>query len=167
VDNRHGVVTKVTSRYVVVRSLDGIDAIVPNETMVTTTVLNHSYSSKDVRLGVPVQVSYDSDVDRALQLMTEAAQREPRVLQAPNPPAAFVVRFAESGIDLELGVWLGDPENGQLNLRSALNQSIWRSFKANGIRIPFPQREMRILNPESTGALPPSAISTGSTVSRG
>ena len=167
VDNRHGVVTKVTSRYVVVRSLDGIDAIVPNETMVTTTVLNHSYSSKDVRLGVPVQVSYDSDVDRALQLMTEAAQREPRVLQAPNPPAAFVVRFAESGIDLELGVWICDPENGQLNLRSALNQSIWRSFKANGIRIPFPQREMRILNPESTGALPPGPNSTESSVSPG
>jgi small-conductance mechanosensitive channel len=59
---------------------------------------------------------------------------------------AFAVRFAESGIELELGVWIGDPENGQLDLRSALNQAIWRSFKANGIRIPFPQREMRIVN---------------------
>jgi small-conductance mechanosensitive channel len=157
VDNRHGVVTSVTSRYVVVRSLDGVDAIIPNETLVTTTVLNHSYSSKDVRLGVPVQVSYDSDVDRALQLMTAAAQREPRVLKAPNPPAAFVVRFAESGIDLELGVWIADPEKGQLDLRSALNQTIWRSFKANGIRIPFPQRELRILNPEGPSGVPTAA----------
>ena len=145
VDNRFGVVAKVTSRYVVVRSLDGVDAVVPNETLVTTTVLNHSYSSPEIRLGLPVQVSYDSDVERAMMLMEEAARAEPRVLKAPNEPAAFLVRFADNGIDLELGVWIRDPENGQLNLRSALNKAILRSFHANDIRIPFPQREVRHL----------------------
>ncbi len=145
VDNRFGVVAKLTSRYVVVRSLDGIEAVIPNETLVTTTVLNHSYSNREVRLALPVQVSYDSDVDQALKLMEEAARSEPRVLKASNEPAAFLVRFADSGIDLELGVWINDPENGQLNLRSALNKSILRSFVANGIRIPFPQREVRHL----------------------
>jgi small-conductance mechanosensitive channel len=145
VDNRFGVVAKVTSRYVVVRSLDGVEAVVPNETLVTTTVLNHSYSSPEIRLGLSVQVSYDSDVEQALTLMVEAARAEPRVLGAPNEPAAFLVRFADSGIDLELGVWIKDPENGQLNLRSALNKAILRSFVANGIRIPFPQREVRHL----------------------
>ena len=67
------------------------------------------------------------------------------MLAAPNEPAAFLVRFADNGIDLELGVWIKDPENGQLNLRSALNKAILRSFLANGIRIPFPQREVRHL----------------------
>jgi small-conductance mechanosensitive channel len=138
VDNRFGVVAKVTSRYVVVRSLDGIDAVVPNETLVTTTVLNHSYSSREIRLGLPVQVTYDSDVERALALMEEAAQAEPRVLKSPNEPAAFLVRFGEKGIDLELGIWIDDPEKGQLSLRSALNKSILRSFRANDIQIPFP-----------------------------
>jgi small-conductance mechanosensitive channel len=75
--------------------------------------------------------------------MEEAARAEPRVLGAPNDPASFLVRFGENGIDLELGVWIKDPENGQLNLRSALNKAILRSFRANGIRIPFPQREVR------------------------
>ncbi len=154
VDNRHGVVTAVTSRYVVVRSLDGVEAIVPNDTLVTTTVLNHSYTSKDIRVGIPVQVSYDSDVDLALKLMAEAAAIEPRVLKAPNPPAAFIVRFADSGIDLELGVWIRDPEQGQLNVRSTINRAIWRAFQANGIRIPYPQREMRIVNPATTAELP-------------
>ena len=156
VDNRFGVVTKVTARYVVVRSLDGIEAIVPNETLVTTTVLNHSYSSRDVRIGVPVQVGYGSDLELALQLMAEAAHGEARVLKAPDPPAAFVVRFADSGIDLELGFWIDDPENGQGNLRSAINRAIWRAFRANGISIPFPQREVRIIGgPAPVAADPP------------
>jgi small-conductance mechanosensitive channel len=154
VDNRFGVVAKVTARYVVVRGADGVDAIVPNEALVTTTVLNHSYSSREIRLAVPVQVSYDSDVPLALKLMEAAARAEPRVLGAPNEPMGYLVRFADNGIELELGVWINDPENGQLNIRSALNQSILRAFKANGIRIPFPQRELRVIaptNPASAG----------------
>jgi small-conductance mechanosensitive channel len=153
VDSRHGVVTRVTSRYVVVRSLDGVEAIVPNETLVTTTVLNHSYTSRDVRLGLPVQVAYESDLELALQLLEAAGTAHPRVTKTPNAPKAFVVRFGESGIDLELGVWILDPENGQLNLRSDLNRAIFRSFAEHGIRIPYPQRELRLLE---AGKMPPS-----------
>jgi small-conductance mechanosensitive channel len=145
VDNRFGIVSKATARYVVVRSLDGIEAIVPNETMVTTTVLNHSYTSRDIKLGVPVQISYDSDLDLAMRLMTDVALGEPRVLRQPNPPVVLVVRFAESGIDLELAVWINDPENGQGNLKSALYLGIWRAFQANVIKIPYPQREVRLV----------------------
>ncbi len=145
VDNRFGVVAKLTARYVVVRSLDGIEAVVPNETLVTTTVLNHSYTSREIRVAVPVQVSYDSDVERALALMEEAARAQPRVLKGPNEPAATVARFGESGIDLELGVWINDPENGQGNLKSALNLAILRLFRANDICIPYPRRDLNIV----------------------
>jgi len=145
VDNRFGIVSKATARYVVVRSLDGIEAIVPNETMVTTTVLNHSYTSRDIKLGVPIQISYDSDLDLAMRLMTDVALGEPRVLRQPNPPSVLVLRFAESGIDLELAVWINDPENGQGNLRSALYLAVWRAFRANDIKIPYPQREVRLV----------------------
>jgi small-conductance mechanosensitive channel len=155
VDNRFGEVSKVTARYVVVRSLDGVEAVVPNETLVTTTVLNHSYSTREIRVAVPIQVSYDSDVELALALLVEAARAEPRVLKAPNPPIAFLVQFADSGINLELGFWINDPENGQGNLKSAINLAVWRAFKAHGISIPFPQREVRIVGdlplPAGTG----------------
>ncbi len=149
VDNRTGVVSKATSRYVVVRSADGVEAIVPNETLVTTTVLNHSYTSPDIRLAVQVQVAYDSAVDKALALLVDLALREPRVLRGPLAPQAFLVGFADSGITLELGVWINDPQAGQLNLRSALNRAILREFAANGIAIPFPQREVRIVGDKS------------------
>jgi small-conductance mechanosensitive channel len=152
VDGRNGVVSRVTSRYVVVRSLDGVDAIVPNETLVTTTVLNHSYTSRDVRLALSVQVAYESDLDRALQLLESAGAAHPRVMQSPNPPKAFVVRFGDSGIELELGVWVLDPENGQLTLRSDLNRAIFRAFAEQGIRIPYPQRELRILDGANAAA---------------
>jgi small-conductance mechanosensitive channel len=152
VDNRFGVVSKATARYVVVRSLDGIEAIVPNETMVTTTVLNHSYTSRDVKVGVPIQISYDSDLDRAMRLMTDVALGEPRVLRQPNPPLVLVIRFGENGIDLELAVWINDPENGQSNLKSALYLGIWRAFQANDIKIPHPQREVRLIADSATWA---------------
>ena len=60
-------------------------------------------------------------------------------------PATCLVRFADSGIDLELGVWIADPEAGQLNLRSDINLVIWEGFKREGIEIPYPQREVRLL----------------------
>jgi small-conductance mechanosensitive channel len=145
VDNRFGIVSKATARYVVVRSLDGIEAIVPNETLVTTTVLNHSYTSREIKLGVPVQISYDSDLDLAMRLMTDVALGESRVLRQPNPPLVVILRFADNGIDLELAVWINDPENGQGNLKSALYLGIWRAFQANGIKIPYPQREVRLV----------------------
>ena len=147
VDNRFGVVTKVTSRYVVVRSLDGIEAIVPNETLVVTTVLNHSYTNRDTRVTIALQISYDSDLELAMRLMREVANTQPRVLRTPSAAEVFVVRFADSGIDLELGMWINDPEKGQLGLKSAINMGIWKAFGENGIRIPYPQREIRLIQP--------------------
>ena len=145
VDNRTGTVSVVTSRYVVVRGLDGVEAIVPNETLVTTTVLNHSYTSKDIKVGVPVQISYDSDLELAMRVMAEIAARETRVLQGPLAPVVNVLKFCDNGIELELAVWINDPEKGQGNLKTALNVAIWKAFRDNGIRIPYPQREVRII----------------------
>jgi small-conductance mechanosensitive channel len=165
VDNRFGTVSKVTSRYVVVRSLDGVEAIVPNETMVTTTVLNHSYTDKEIRIGLPVQISYDSDLDLAMKLMEQVALGQPRTLRSVSTaPLVNVVAFTDNGISLELAVWIDDPENGQGNLKSALNIGIWKAFQANGIKIPFPQREVRLLGASPgageidplAGAPPPS-----------
>ena len=149
VDGRTGVVSNATSRYVVVRSGDGVEAIVPNETVVTTTVLNHSYTSPQVRIALQVQVAYDSDVEKALALLVEIALREPRVLRDAQAPKSFLVNFADNGITLELGVWINDPHVGQLDLKSSLNRAILKEFGAHGIQIPFPQRDIRIV-----GAVP-------------
>jgi small-conductance mechanosensitive channel len=146
IDNRHGEVTRITARYLVVKGLDGTEAIIPNETAVSSTVINHSYSDRRVRLDVPIQVSYGSDVELAMRLMREAGERQPRVLKEPKP-GVILKQFGESGIDLELYLWISDPEAGRGNLRSDVYLDLWRTFKAEGIEIPFPQRDVRILGP--------------------
>jgi small-conductance mechanosensitive channel len=143
VDNKTGVVSRVTSRYVVVRGGDGLEAIVPNETLVTTTVLNHSYTSTEIRIAIQVQISYDSDLERALALLIEVALQEPRVMRGQRQPAALVLNLAESGINLELGVWISDPHI-QGGLKSALYQKTLKIFAENDIRIPYPRRDVRV-----------------------
>ena len=137
VDNRYGTIARVTSRYVVVRGMDGVESIVPNETLVTTTVLNHTYTTKDIRIAITVRVSYDSDVEKALDIMRQIAASEPRVLRTP-PPGAFVARLGETAIELELGVWINDPEAGSLDLRSSLNRKVLQAFRTHSIAIASP-----------------------------
>jgi len=144
IDGRYGEVTKLTGRYLVVKGGDGTEAIIPNETVITSVVVNHSYSDRLARVDVPIQVSYSSDVERALDIMLEAARAHPRVLRDPAP-AALLKTFADSGINLELYVWVADPEAGTGNVRSDLYIELWKSFNANNIVIPYPQRDVRIL----------------------
>src|SRR6185312_17115218 len=107
--------------------------------------------SSQIRLALQVQVAYDSDVEKALGLLTQIASREPRVLRDALAPKAFLVNFADSGITLELGVWINDPHVGQLDLKSSLNRAILKEFAANGIAIPFPQRDIRIVGTMPAG----------------
>jgi len=139
-----GEVTRITTRYTVLKALDGVEALVPNELLVGSVVQNQSYSSPQVRIALPVQVSYDSDLERAMSIMATAAKAQERVLAEPAP-AVLLREFADSGINLELGFWVADPELGTGQLRSDINLAIWREFKQAGISIPFPQREVRIL----------------------
>ncbi len=143
-DGHYGEVTRITTRYVVVRSLTGVEAIIPNDTLVTTTVLNHSYTDKNVRLAVRVQVAYGTDLPEALKLLAEVARRHPRVRREPEP-AAYIASLADSGVELELGFWISDPEGGSLNVRSDVSLALVQEFHARGVEIPFPQREVRLL----------------------
>jgi small-conductance mechanosensitive channel len=144
IDGYYGEVTRLTSRYLVLKGPDGTEAIIPNEHVITSMVINHSYTDRRVRIEVPIQVSYQSDVELALKVMEEAAREHPRVLADPAP-MAVLKSFADSGIDLELYVWILDPEAGKGNLRSDINRALWKRFAEQGIAIPFPQREIRIL----------------------
>ena len=144
VDGQHGEVTRITTRYMVVRSLAGVEAIIPNDTLVTTTVLNHSYSDRRVRLAVRVQVAYRTDLAEAMKILTDVARRNPRVLREPEPTAQ-VLQLAENGVDLELGFWIEDPEKGSSNVRSDISVELLAEFRARDIEIPYPQRAVSLL----------------------
>jgi small-conductance mechanosensitive channel len=139
-----GEVTQITTRYTVLRNTTGVESLVPNELLVGSVVQNESYTDHRVRFALQVQVSYECDVEHAMAILVQAAQTQPRVLADP-PPAALLTAFAESGINLELGFWIKDPEQGTLAIRSDINLAIWHAFQAAGIGIPYPQRELRII----------------------
>ncbi len=153
IDDRYGEVTRLNARYLVLKSLDGTEAIIPNETVVSSTVVNHSYSDTRLRIELPISVSYHSDVEQALAVMQEIARSHPRVMQDPKP-AAWLEQFGESGVDLVLYCWIADPQAGRGNLRSELYLAIWKAFREHSIEIPFPQREVRILNELAPGVRP-------------
>ena len=146
VNNFTGYVTKITSRFVVLRSPAGTEALIPNETFITDMVINESYTAKALQQNLNIQVSYDSDIARAMEIMIEAASRQERIDTGGNPPKAYLIGFGSDGIDLRLGFWVKDPENGFLGLFSAILLEIWQRFNEEGISFPFPQREVRILN---------------------
>ncbi len=132
VDKHYGVVQDLRSRYMVLSKLDGTHAIIPNESLVTTVVVNHSLTEHKGPVKIELAVSMDSPIELALQLMQEIPKQHKRILEIPAP-AARIKGFSEHGVDLTLTVWVSDPENGALGLQSALFLDIWKVFKKNNI----------------------------------
>ena len=143
-----GWVQELRGRYVVVRDRDGVDTLVPNQNLITSSFINWSYSDQRVRLKLPVMVSYEDDPEVALQLLVEATENHPRILRDP-PPVSRLISFEDNGMRLEIRFWIADPVNGVNNLRSDVNRAIWRIFRAHGVKIPVPQQETRILAPRA------------------
>lgn len=154
VDKFSGRVARINTRYTVLQGLDGIESIVPNEMLVSGVVQNSSLTSKYVWIGTRVLVSYETDLDFVLKLLEDAAAAVPRVL-AERPPSATLLNFGADGLELQLGFWIADPENGRGGVTSDVNRAIWKALKEHGISVPFPQREMRIVGPISNAAALP------------
>jgi small-conductance mechanosensitive channel len=140
-----GWVQELRGRYVVVRDRDGVDTLVPNQNLITTSFINWSYSDQRVRLKLPVMVSYDDDPEIALKLLVQATENHPRILHDPAP-VSRLISFEANGMALEIRFWIADPVNGVNNVRSDVNRAIWRIFREHGVRIPVPQQETRLLD---------------------
>jgi small-conductance mechanosensitive channel len=145
VGDRFGWVQSLHARYVVVKDRDGVETLIPNENLITSEVTNWSYTDRAVRTKIPVQISYENDPEVAMNLLIEATIDKPRILKKPEP-AARLLGFGDNGIDLELRIWINDPEEGVASVVSDVNLSIWKSFKEHNISIPFPQRDVRIVS---------------------
>lgn len=143
VGDKFGWVHELNARYIVVRNREGVDTLIPNENLITSEVINWSYQDSNVRLSIPIQISYDNDPEKAMDVMLGCAFASTRVLQTP-PPTIRLTEFADSGIELQLRVWISDPENGFAPVRTDINLAIWRAFKEAGISIPYTQRDIHI-----------------------
>ena len=142
VDNFEGRITDIRTRYTVIRSLNGREAIVPNEMLITQRVENSSLADPRVLVTTTVQVAYGTDV-RALQpLIARAVAGVPRVLADPTP-TVLLFEFAADGMTILVNFWILDPENGQGNVRSEVNFALLAVLDEQGVEIPYPQRVLR------------------------
>ncbi|WP_102223944.1 mechanosensitive ion channel family protein [Acidimangrovimonas sediminis] len=133
------------ARYVSVVTRDGKEYLIPNEDLITGQVVNWSHSNDFVRLDINFGTSYHDDPHRVRALAVEACASVPRVLTT-RPPVCHVVGFGDSSVDYILRFWISDPTGGLTNVRGAVFLALWDAFKANDISIPFPQREVRLLD---------------------
>jgi small-conductance mechanosensitive channel len=113
--------------------------------MITQSVTNHSFTDRKVVVKVGVAVGYGSDVDRVFALLLEAARRQPRILADPAP-SAWIAALGDNGIEVELATWIADPDQGQSALRGAILKDVLEAFRAEGIEIPFPARDVRVVS---------------------
>ncbi len=138
-----GRISDITTRYTVIRSLSGREAIVPNETLITTMVENLSLADTRVLVSTVVNVAYGTDVRRLRELMVETVAKVPRVAAEPAP-VTHLTAFGADGLELSTYFWILDPENGQANVRGQVNMALLDLFAAEGVEIPFPQRVVHV-----------------------
>ena len=130
-------------RYTSVITRDGIEHLIPNEELITQRVENWSFSNKLIRLRAPVGIAYDSDVRLAMKLCLEAAAMTPRVQKEPEPKVQLI-GFGDNSGNLEIRIWVDDPEAGRTNILSEVLLNVWDKFHEHGVEIPYPQRDLHL-----------------------
>ncbi len=143
VGDSFGWVNKIGVRAVSVITRDGKEHLIPNENLMTQEVENWSYSDRNVRVRIPVGVSYNCDLRLAQELMLRAASESPRVLDSPKPNV-WLSGYGDSSVDHEILAWISDPEGGVGNVKSDVLNRLWWLFKEHDIEIPFPQRDVHV-----------------------
>jgi small-conductance mechanosensitive channel len=139
-----GWVTQMGTRYVSIRTRDGTAHHLPNSHFIVNGVENWSHFGGPVRLHIPLGIAYEADLRRAIDLCLEAAHSVRRVLDKPEP-ICLVAAFGDSAVHLDLRIWIDDPPAGVTNVKSAVMLEIWDRFKREGIRFPFPQRDIHVI----------------------
>jgi len=143
-----GQIRKIGIRAVSVTTRDEREYLIPNENLMINQVENWSYSSRNVRVQVPVGVSYDADMALAEKLMLEAAGKARRVLATP-PPTVWWNGFGDNAVNFTIHCWINDPEEGVGNVKSDVFKHLWALFKEHGVELPYPQRNIHLKQSEA------------------
>ncbi|MES2072502.1 MAG: mechanosensitive ion channel domain-containing protein [Pseudomonadota bacterium] len=145
VDKYSGKVTQINTRYTVLKGLDGGESVIPNEMLVSNAVQNYSLSDRSVWVSTDLTVAYNTDIEALLPLLAETAAKIARVSKE-TPPSANLVKFGADGLELRLGFWISDPENGRTGVISDVNRAVWQVLQERKIELPYAQRVVTLIN---------------------
>jgi small-conductance mechanosensitive channel len=143
-----GRISAMKTRYISVAAGDGREFLIPNEDLVTQKVTNWTYTDKNTLVKVSFGANYDADPRVVCKLAADIAAAAPRAIKG-KPPNCILTEFAEAGMKFSLTFWIADPD-GMDNVKSDVMLALWEAFKREGIRVPYPVRELRVRG----GALP-------------
>src|SRR6476659_3008302 len=143
-----GRISTMKTRYISVAAGDGREFLIPNEDLVTQKVVNWTYTDKNTLVKVLFGTNYDADPRLVCKLAIEIGAAAPRAIKN-KPPNCILTEFAEAGMKFSLTFWIADPD-GMDNVKSEVMLALWDAFKREGIRVPYPVREIRVRG----GALP-------------
>ena len=150
-DGRVGTIRALNMRSTILETYDGKDIMVPNETFITTSFKNWTRKDIKQRYSIEVQVAYSTDIEKLVEILREVVASHPQVISGPETsieerPDAEISGFGDSGIDILIEYWIEGVDDGRNRVGADLNMMIWKAFKENNIEIPFPQREVKILD---------------------
>ncbi|MEJ2115022.1 MAG: mechanosensitive ion channel [Gammaproteobacteria bacterium] len=151
-DGRSGTIRALNMRSTTLETFEGKDIMVPNESFITTSFTNWTRKNKKQRYSIEFQVAYSTDIEKLVEILKEVVARHPQVLSGDQAtfeelPDAEISGFGDSGIDILVEFWMSGIDDGSNRVGGDLNMMIWKALKENNISFPFPQREVRILNP--------------------
>jgi len=149
-DGRSGTLRELSMRLATLETFDGKDIMVPNEKFITTSFTNWTHNNKLQRYPLNFQVSYKTDLEKLFEIVRGVISSHPQVLSGDNLPIALrpdteIAKFGDSGIDILVEFWMDSIDDGDNRVGANLLLMIWTALKENGIQIPFPQREVKVL----------------------
>lgn len=157
-DGRTGTLRELTMRSATLETYDGKDIMVPNERFITTAFTNWTHNNKKQRYSLHIEVAYKTDLEAMFEAIREVCSAHPQVLSGESYPIeerpdAEIEGFADSGIMILVEFWMEGIDDGKNRVSGDLYLMIWMKLKELGVEIPFPQREIKVLN--TTGSIDP------------
>jgi small-conductance mechanosensitive channel len=153
-DGRTGIIRELKMRSTTLETFDGKDIMVPNERFITSNFINWTHKNTKQRYSIEFQVAYKTDLDKLFELLREVVASHPQVISGDDIPIeerpdAEIAGFGDFGVDILVEFWMEGIDDGKNRVGADLLHMIWNAFKEHGIEFPFPQREVRILNPQN------------------
>ena len=137
-----GDVIDIGLRATKIRTTDNIVIVIPNNEIMMRDIINYTTLSADIRVRIPIGVSYDTDIKKAKSVILEVAETAEWVLKDP-PPKVVVRQFGASSVDLQLRVWIKDARR-RIDTISYMTDKVKEAFDREGIEIPYPKRDITI-----------------------
>jgi len=142
-DGGVGIVRRIFARYTIIEAFDGREIMVPNEDFITSRVISSTFSDNSGRIELSIGVSYDSDIHQVKDIILSCALAH-KACSKKKPPECYLKEFADSSVRFTLFMWVDNVLDGRLEPTSEVLFDIWDKFKANNIKIPYPQMDVHL-----------------------